>query len=65
MVLSSNLLWNEFQIGLFAGLKSPMERISDWVVCRAKFPISMTVYILLPLSTSTNTLKPFFSLTAK
>jgi hypothetical protein len=28
-----------------------MERISDWVVCGAKFPISMAVYIRLDIET--------------
>ncbi len=27
--------------------KFPMERISDWIICGAKFPISMAVYIQL------------------
>jgi hypothetical protein len=29
--------------------KSPMERILDWVICGAKFPISMAVYIRLDI----------------
>ncbi len=42
-----SLPYSDLNSTLSSEFKSPMERILDWIICGAKFPISMAVYIQL------------------